>query len=198
MIDWGWRWESHQSGCLVWALLKEEVVLDPLVSLSFLTVRVILSGHSNCVLCSFLGGQTSYWKLSAKFEQVELKVIQAPYSPSWGKVVNKKQKAKKVLTHGGPVLSQVLERLWVRGYCHVRKRNYAGNASSGGSGDNVELAWNALQRTVWCGASESGTSKTSRPWQPRDLLLTSLHRCWPHLPGKAVSLGNQPCVLKSK
>lgn len=71
-----------------------------------------------CSVCSLR--PMSPLKPSATLEPVELKVIQAPDSTRGGKVVREKQRAK-TLTHGGPFLSQALERLWQWECCHERK-----------------------------------------------------------------------------
>lgn len=59
-------------------------------------------------------------KPSANLEQIQLKVIQAPDSTRGGRVVSEKQKAE-TRAHGGPFLSQALERLRQWEYCHERK-----------------------------------------------------------------------------
>lgn len=90
MTDGAWGGQGPQNGCV-----EEGIARDPLVSLSILTV----SGTA-VNMCSGGSQARVALKPSARLEQGELTVIQAPDPARGGKAVHEKQKAKPLLTVG--------------------------------------------------------------------------------------------------
>ena len=163
-----WTW-------LVWALLKAGTVLDSLVSLSVLTVLWLFSWEkSKCVLCLLLAGQSSYWNDQLSERKQSWRLFRLPFSPHWGKVVNKTQKAKKKKKASLMVdFSRAKCRklaVGIRNSCRERRWKYAcRECPLWGLCWHLGLAWNAPQRILWCGV----------PWRHQNPPSLSASGTWP-------------------